>query len=48
VLKRTFGAQREEVGGGSRGLHNEELHNFIKYYYNDQVNDDAIGDACTT
>jgi len=28
VLKRIFGPKREEVEGGWRRLHNEELHNF--------------------
>jgi hypothetical protein len=28
VLRRTFGPKREEVAGGWRKLHNEELHNF--------------------
>jgi hypothetical protein len=27
VLKRIFGSKREEVVGGWRTLHNEELHN---------------------
>jgi hypothetical protein len=27
VLRRTFGSQREELAGGWRRLHNEELHN---------------------
>jgi hypothetical protein len=27
VLRRIFGPKREEVGGGWRRLHNEELHN---------------------
>jgi hypothetical protein len=27
VLRRTFGPKRDEVTGGWRGLHNEELHN---------------------
>jgi hypothetical protein len=27
VLKRIFGPEREEVAGGWRRLHNEELHN---------------------
>jgi hypothetical protein len=27
VLRRIFGANREEVAGGWRTLHNEELHN---------------------
>jgi len=26
VLRRTFGPEREEVAGGLRRLHNEELH----------------------
>jgi hypothetical protein len=28
VLRRIFGTKREEVAGGWRRLHNEELHNF--------------------
>jgi hypothetical protein len=28
VLRRIFGPKREEVVGGWRRLHNEELHNF--------------------
>jgi hypothetical protein len=28
VLKRIFGSKKEEVVGGWRRLHNEELHNF--------------------
>jgi hypothetical protein len=28
VLRRIFGHKREEVAGGWRRLHNEELHNF--------------------
>jgi hypothetical protein len=27
VLRRIFGPEREEVAGGCRRLHNEELHN---------------------
>jgi hypothetical protein len=27
LLRRMFGPKREEVAGGWRGLHNEELHN---------------------
>jgi hypothetical protein len=27
VLRRTFGPKRDEVAGGWRRLHNEELHN---------------------
>jgi hypothetical protein len=29
VLRRIFGPKREEVAGGWRRLHNEELHNYI-------------------
>jgi hypothetical protein len=35
VLSKIFGRKREEVAGGWRRLHNEELHNliyFIKHY----------------
>jgi hypothetical protein len=28
VLRRIFGSKKEEVAGGWRRLHNEELHNF--------------------
>jgi hypothetical protein len=28
VLRRTFGPKKDEVTGGWRKLHNEELHNF--------------------
>jgi hypothetical protein len=28
VLRRIFGSKRDEVTGGWRKLHNEELHNF--------------------
>jgi hypothetical protein len=28
VLRRIFGLKRDEVTGGSRKVHNEELHNF--------------------
>jgi hypothetical protein len=29
VLRRTFGSKRDEVTGGRRKLHNEELHNLL-------------------
>jgi hypothetical protein len=32
VLRRIFGSKREEVAGGWRRLHEEELHNFTKCY----------------
>jgi hypothetical protein len=28
VLRKIFGLMKEEVAGGWRGLHNEELHNY--------------------
>jgi hypothetical protein len=31
VLRRIFGPKREEVAGGWRRLHNEELHNFVRF-----------------
>jgi hypothetical protein len=31
VQKRIFGQKRDEVTGGLRKLHNEELHNLVKY-----------------
>jgi len=41
---RIFGPKREEVAGGWRRLHNEELHN--KYYWGDQVKQgDGMGRA---
>jgi hypothetical protein len=33
VLGRIFGPNREEMAGGWRILHNEELHNYYYYYY---------------
>jgi hypothetical protein len=31
VLRRIFGPKRDEVTGGWRNLHNEELHNLYSY-----------------
>jgi hypothetical protein len=42
VLRRIFGPKRDEVTGGSRKQHNEELHNF------DQAKEDEMGRACST
>jgi hypothetical protein len=47
--ERIFGPKMEEVVGGWRRLHNEELHNllrFAEYYLGDQINDDEVGGAC--
>jgi hypothetical protein len=52
VLRRIFGPKRDEVTGGWRKLHNEELHNlyifFFKCNWNDQVKEDEMGRACST
>jgi hypothetical protein len=44
VLRRIFGPKRDEVIGGWRKLHNEELHNL----YSSQVKEDEMGGACST
>jgi hypothetical protein len=50
VLRRTFGPKRDEVAGGCRKLHNEELHNLYSSpnIKNDQVKKDEMGRACST
>jgi hypothetical protein len=51
VLRRIFGPKKDEVMGGWRRLHIEELHNFYsspKYNYNDQLKDDEMARACST
>jgi hypothetical protein len=40
--------KRDEVTGGWRKLHNEELHNCAKYNQNYQVKEDEMGKACNT
>jgi hypothetical protein len=40
VLRRIFRLKRDEVTGGWRKLHNEELHNFY------QIKEDEIGRVC--
>jgi PAS domain-containing protein len=50
VLRRIFAPKRDEVIGGSRKLHSEELHNLYtppKYDYNYQVKEDEMGRACS-
>jgi hypothetical protein len=42
VLRRTFGPKRDEVTGGWRKLHNEELRDL-----NNQVKKDEVGGACS-
>jgi hypothetical protein len=50
VLRGIFGPEREEVTGGWRKLHNEELHNlyFIRYYHGDQTQKDGMGGTRST
>jgi hypothetical protein len=47
---RIFGPKRDEVTGGWRKLHNEELHNFYSWpsiiNNNDQVKEDEMGRTC--
>jgi hypothetical protein len=51
VLRRIFGPKRDEVTGGLRKLHNEELHNLyssrsiIRIM---KVKEDEMGRACST
>jgi hypothetical protein len=51
VLRRIFGLRRDEVTGGQKRLHDEELDDLVllsKYNWNDQVKEDDVGRACTT
>jgi hypothetical protein len=51
VLRRIFGPKRDEVTGGWRKLHNEELHGV---YFSrsvvrvDEVKEDEVGGTCGT
>jgi hypothetical protein len=45
VLRRIFGAKRDEITGDCTQLQNDELHNLL--YYNYQVKDDEMGRACS-
>jgi hypothetical protein len=50
VLRRIFGRKREEVAGGWRRLHNEELHNLyasLIYYKGDEVKEVEMEGACS-
>jgi len=50
VLRRIFGPKRDEVTGGWRKLHNNELsdlHSFTKYYSSDQIEKNEMGGACS-
>jgi hypothetical protein len=50
VLRRIFGPRRDEVTGGWRELHNEELQNLYSSpsIMNDQVKEDEMGRECST
>jgi hypothetical protein len=47
---RIFGPKREEVAGGWRRLHKEELHNFYAStnFGGDQMKDGEMGRECST
>jgi hypothetical protein len=49
VLRRMFGMKRDEVTGGCRKLHNEELHNlyFSRSITIDYGKEDEMGKACS-
>jgi hypothetical protein len=47
VLRRIFGPKRDEVTGGWRKLHNEELYNLYSSP-SDQVKEDVMGRAYGT
>jgi hypothetical protein len=49
VLRRIFGPKRDEVTGGWRKLHNEELHGFVLFTrccLGDESKKDEMGGAC--
>jgi hypothetical protein len=50
VLRSIFGRKRDEVTGGWRKLHNEELHNLYsaKYNYDDRGKEDEMSRAYST
>jgi hypothetical protein len=51
MLRRIFGPRRDEVTGGWRTLHNEELDNFVlfaKNNQNGQVKEYEMGWPCST
>jgi hypothetical protein len=48
ALRRIFEPKRDEVTGGWRKLHNEELHNFYSSPSKNEVKEDEMGRACNT
>jgi hypothetical protein len=53
LLRKIFGPKRDELIGGWRKLHYEELHNLYSspgtiIKYNDQVKEDEMGRTCST
>jgi hypothetical protein len=49
VLRRIFGPKRDEVTGGCRKLHNEELHNLYSSPSIIRIiKKDEMGGACST
>jgi hypothetical protein len=49
VLRRIFGPKKEEVGGGWRRLHNEELHNlYTSPNINSNDEGSEMGGECST
>jgi hypothetical protein len=49
VLRRIFGPQRDELTGGWRKLHNEELHNLYSSPSKiNQIKEDEVDRACST
>jgi len=45
VVRRIFGHKREEVAGGWKGQHNEELHNLYASpkIISDEIKEDEVG-----
>jgi hypothetical protein len=48
VLRGIFGPKRDEVTGGWRKLHNEEIHNLYSSPSIIRIKEDEMGRACST
>jgi hypothetical protein len=46
VLRKTFGAKRDEVTGEWRRLHNEELYDLYSSPLGGQIKKNEMGEAC--